>query len=261
MAKRGVQHWKKRKAIAAYLFRRRWWAITLEFKDVLTLTDLVEVTAPGQHNVEYGDNFGFTDTLDFATALDKTDIVNILEDVSLSFARDLTTDSFSFSETLSSNFNKVLEDATVDNVTFSDQLEILFSLAGVTDDIIFTETYSKKLTKVLTDGFAIDDALVVDKEVIFNKQNVLSFATDIYTWNFGKGLSETLTLNEVIGKTISKTFSDGFGIAETSSNKEIVLNKSDGVTIDHPNSGDFAIEGDFSNQELGGEPFNTLTFN
>jgi len=261
MARRGVQHWKKRKAIAAYLFRRRWWAITLEFKEILTLVDSVNITAPGQHNVEYSNDFGFTDTLDFATALEKAEVLNILETVSLSFERDLTPDSFVFSETLAANFDKVLEDATADNVSFSEQLDIIFSLAGLTDDILFTENYSNKLTKALADGFGIDDTIIADKEVLVNKQNILSFATDIHTWSFGKGLSETLTLNEVIGKTISRTFSDGFGIAETSISKVFTGIKSDGVIANHSETADVVISGTFANRKLGGEPFNKLTFN
>jgi len=262
MARRGVQHWKKRKAIAAYLFRRRWWDIKLNFSDSFTLTELVNITAPATIIAAYADSFSFTEDLRFSTALTKTEIVDILEEVSLSVARDLTTDSFGFSETLSANFDKTVEDTQADGVTFSEQLDILFRIGELQDSVGITETYSHKLTKVLVDGFAIDDTtIVLDKEVIFNKQNVVSFATDIHSWNLGKGLSDTLPIDDSIGITIFKTFTEDFVISENINSKEFTLNKSDGVIADHSETADVAISGTFANRKLGGEPFNKLTFN
>lgn len=255
-------HWMKAKAIAAYLNRRETWAIFLKFEDTIVLSELISITAPGSIFESYVDSLGFIETLNFASSLDKADVVSILEDVSLSLAREATTDSFSVGDVLTTNFNSVINDTTADGVTFTEQLDFLFELTATQDSLSLTDVYSNHLTKALVDGFALDETLeILDKESILNKGNVISFATDIQTFSVGKGFSEDVTVAETLGKTIFKTFSDGVGVAESIGSKVFTISKSDGVTIDHAESADVVISGTFANRKLGGEPFNKLTFN
>jgi len=255
-------HWKKAKAIAAYLNRRETWAILLNFEETIVLSELISITAPGSLSESYADSLGFTETLNFASSLDKADLVSILEDVSLSLTTEATPDSLGVSDILTTNFNSVINDTTADGVTFTEQLDFLFELTATQDSLGLTEVYSNHLTKVLVDGFALDETLeILDKEAILNKGNVISFTTDIQTFSVGKGVSENVTVAETLGKTIFKTFSDGVGIAESIGSKTIAISKSDGVTVDHSETADVVISGTLANRKLGGEPFNKLTFN
>jgi len=179
MGKRGVQHWKKRKAIAAYLFRRRWWDIKLDFSDSIAFSELVSIQSPASIITAYADSFGFTEDLSFTPILGKSEIVDILDTVTLSLEKEATVESFGISDTLTTSFNRVVSDATADGVTFSEQLDILFNLASLQDSVGFTETYSTTLTKVITDGFALDDISFVDKDYTFNKSNVFSFTEQV----------------------------------------------------------------------------------
>lgn len=182
MGKRGVQHWKKRKAIAAYLFSRRRWDIKLHFHDSITLSELIGIEAPATFINEYSDSFGFSENVSITPLLSKSEVLNILESTAFALEKEASSDSFGFSEDLSSSFTKVLEDVTADGVTFSEQLDILFNLASLQDEIGFSETYSTSLTKVITDGFALDDTSLVDaviKDYTFNKGNVFSFTEEV----------------------------------------------------------------------------------
>lgn len=179
MARRGVQHWKKRKAIAAYLFRRRWWDIKFDFSDSISFSELVSIQSPASIVTAYSDSFGFTEDLSFSNTLTKTEIVDILDTVTLSLEKEATTESFGISDTVATSFNKVVADATADGVTFSEQLDVLFGIGDLQDSVGFTETYSTTLTKVITDGFALDDVSFVDKDYTFNKSNVFSFTEQV----------------------------------------------------------------------------------
>ena len=182
MARRGVQHWKKRKAIAAYLFRRRWWDIKFDFSDSISFSELVSIQSPASIVTAYSDSFGFTDDISFSNTLTKTEIVEILDTVTLSLEKEATSESFGISDTVATNFNKVVADATADGVTFSEQLDILFGIGDLQDSVGFEESYSIILTKVITEGFALDDSTMVDafvKDYTFNKSNVFFFTEQV----------------------------------------------------------------------------------
>lgn len=191
-------HWKKAKAIAAYLNRRQGLPIKLVIADLITLSEVVAKAGIGHVDEYISDSVSFSEALVLGTVLNKDEILGLAESLASSVGIG-TSNITSITDTTVSSFGKTL---TGDTTSLTESLALQFSTSFI----------------------------------------------------------DSATLTEGIGIHIAKALSSSFIISETDVTRGVTLVTTDDLTVSHT-SGDVAITGTFQDKTIGGEPFNTLTFN
>ena len=229
MARRGVQHWKKRKAIAAYLFRRRGLGKFVTLSDVLTFSEQVAIEGIGNYVRFFTDSIGMQEDLVLTSGFTKDDLLGISESISKSLVSN-KEELISFSENFSSKFSTL----NSESIELDEQLDLLFNLNPAADSVSFTEDFNKAIVKALSDGFFLDDSAAIDKDVYTDKSNALSFTED-FTYVIFRLITQSLgpdylNLTEDQRKSLIKPFYEELSFEELAT-LLVNLNKEENIGL------------------------------